>query len=137
MIYQLAKTSPFLSGQVRWDLCVHHNSTGSFADELHIVPLSNNVKYDEDNARKTVITVDMKEVKSINKIVLAENIKTGQQVEKFKLYYYFNKRWHKIYQGGTIGRKKVCLLPPMDARRIKLVIEKTRKFATISEFKVY
>lgn len=54
MIYQLAKTSPFLSGQVRWDFCIHHNSTGSFADELHIVPLSNNVKYDEDNARKTL-----------------------------------------------------------------------------------
>lgn len=90
-----------------------------------------------DNPKKTTITVDMGDVHGINKVVLAENIKTGQQVEKFKLYYFYNKRWHKIYQGGTIGRKKICMLPPMDARRIKLVIEKTRKFATISEFKIY
>lgn len=109
-------------------------------DDLHSADFINSGKScfrTVDNPRKTTITVDMGEVKSINKIVLAENIKTGQQVEKFKLYYYFNKRWHKIYQGGTIGRKKVCLLEPMDARRIKLVIEKTRKFATISEFRVY
>lgn len=110
------------------------------SDDLHSAKFINSGKSyfrTPDNARKTVITVDMGDVKSINKVVLCENIKTGQQIEKFKLYYFYNKRWHKIYQGGTIGRKKVCLLPPMDARRIRLVIEKTRNFATISEFKVY
>jgi alpha-L-fucosidase len=79
----------------------------------------------------------MKEVRSIDKIVLAENVATGQQIEKFSLYYYYDKRWHKIYKGTTIGRKKICIIAPMEARRIKLVIEKTREFATISEFKVY
>lgn len=109
-------------------------------DDLHSTQFINSGKSyfkTVDNPSKTTITVDMGEVHGINKVVLAENIKTGQQVEKFKLYYFYNKRWHKIYQGGTIGRKKICLLPPMEARRIKLVIEKTRKFATISEFKVY
>ena len=109
-------------------------------DDLHSAKFINSGKSyfrTADGALKTTITVDMGEVKSINKVVLAENIKTGQQIEKFKLYYFYNKRWHKIYQGGTIGRKKICLLPPMDARRLKLVIEKTRGFATISEFKVY
>lgn len=112
----------------------------NFYDDLHSAQFINSGKSyfrTVDDPKKTVITVDMGEVRCINKVVLAENIKTGQQVERFKLYYYFNKRWHKIYQGGTIGRKKICLLPPMDARRIKLVIEKTRKFATLTEFKVY
>ncbi len=90
-----------------------------------------------DGAKKTEITVDMGEVKSIDKVVLAENIRTGQQIEKFSLYYFYNKRWHKLYKGTTIGRKKICIISPMEARRIKLVIEKTRDFATISEFKVY
>ncbi len=90
-----------------------------------------------DGAKKTEITVDMGEVKSIDKVVLAENIRTGQQIEKFSLYYFYNKRWHKLYKGTTIGRKKICIISPMEARRIKLVIEKTRDFATISEFRVY
>lgn len=109
-------------------------------DELHSAKRINSGKSyyrTADNARKTAITVDMGDVYNINKVVLAENIKTGQQVEKFKLYYYYNKRWHKIYQGGTIGRKKICMLPPMDARRIKLVIEKSRGFATLTEFRVF
>ena len=110
------------------------------SDELHSEKFINSGKSyfkSSPNSRKTVITVDMKEVHSIDKIVLAENIATGQQIEKFSLYYYYNKRWHKIFKGTTIGRKKICLVHPMEARRIKLVIEKTREFATISEFKVY
>ncbi len=110
------------------------------SDELHSEKFINSGKSYFKSApgnRKTVITVDMKDVQSIDKIVLAENIATGQQVEKFSLYYFYNKKWHKIYKGTTIGRKKICIVPPMEARRIKLVIEKTRDFATISEFKVY
>ncbi len=110
------------------------------SDELHSEKFINSgksyFKSSPDN-KKTVITVDMKEVRSIDKIVLAENIATGQQVEKFSLYYFYDKRWHRIYKGTTIGRKKICIISPMEARRIKLVIEKTREFATISEFKVY
>lgn len=108
------------------------------SDDLHSSKFINSEKsYFKNNGKKSVITLDMGEVKGINKIVLGENIETGQQVEKFKLYYYFDKKWHKIYSGTTIGRKKICPLPAMDARRIKLVIEKSRDFATIKTFKVY
>ena len=90
-----------------------------------------------DDPRKTTVTVDMGEVRLINKIVLAEHIETGQQIEKFRLFYFYNKRWRKIYSGTTVGRKKICMLPEMEARRIKLVIDKTRKFATLTSFEVY
>lgn len=59
------------------------------SDDLHSAKFINSGKSyfrTPDNARKTVITVDMGDVKSINKVVLCENIKTGQQIEKFKLY---------------------------------------------------
>lgn len=110
------------------------------SDELHSEKFINSGKSyfkTAAGAKKTEITLDMGDVKSIDKIVLAENIATGQQIEKFSLYYFYNKRWHRIYKGTTIGRKKICIVTPMEARRIKLVIEKTRDFATISEFKVY
>ena len=110
------------------------------SDELHSAKFINSGKSyfkTAKNARKTEIIVNMGEIRSIDKIVLAENIRTGQQIEKFSLYYFFNKRWRKIYKGTTIGRKKICIISPMEAKRIKLVIEKTRDFATISEFRVY
>ena len=115
-------------------------TSNNCSDELHSAKFINSGKSyfkTAKNARKTEIIVNMGEVRSIDKIVLAENIRTGQQVEKFSLYYFFNKRWRKIYKGTTIGRKKICIISPMEAKRIKLVIEKTRDFATISEFRVY
>ena len=114
-------------------------SSGS-SDDLHSEKFINSGKSyfkTPSNTKKAEIIVDMKDVCSIDKIVLGENIETGQQVEKFSLYYFYNKRWHKIYKGTTIGRKKICIISPMEARRIKLVIEKTRDFATISDFHVY
>lgn len=83
------------------------------------------------------LTLDMGKVNFINKVVLSENIATGQQIEKFNLYYFFDEKWRKIYSGKTIGRKKICNLPPMNARRIKLEIKKTRGFATIKSFEVF
>ena len=115
-------------------------TSNNCSDELHSAKFINSGKSyfkTAKNARKTEIIVNMGEVRSIDKIVLAENIRTGQQIEKFSLYYFFNKRWRKIYKGTTIGRKKICIISPMEAKRIKLVIEKTRDFATISEFRVY
>lgn len=110
------------------------------SDDLHSARFINSEKSyfkTPNGTKKATITVDMGEVRSINKIVLGEHIQTGQQVEQFKLYYFYNKRWHKIYTGGTIGRKKICLLREMEARRIKLEIEKTRDFATIEKFEIY
>ncbi len=110
------------------------------SDELHSVKFINTGKScfrTPDGTKKAEIIVNMGDICSIDKIVLSENIATGQQVEKFSLYYFYNKRWRRIYKGTTIGRKKICFVRPMEAKRIKLVIEKTRDFATISDFHVY
>lgn len=115
-------------------------TASSCADDLHSASFINSGKSffkTAPGAGKTVITVDMGRVCSIDKVVLAENILTGQQIEKFKLYYFYDKKWRRLYSGTTVGRKKICIFPPMDARRLKLVIEKKREFATLSEFKIY
>ncbi len=83
------------------------------------------------------ITLDMGKVHFINKIVLGENTKSGQQIEKFTLSYFFDGKWRKIYSGNTIGKKKICLIAPTNARRIRLDIKKTRGFATLKTFEVY
>lgn len=90
-----------------------------------------------DKSKNISVTLDMGKVNFINKIVLAENTKTGQQIEKFTLSYFFDGKWRKIYSGSTIGRKKICLIEPTNARRIRLDIKKTRGFATLKSFEVY
>ena len=58
MRYQLLRTSPYLSGQARWDipLYYHYNNGEHVIDtpELHIVPLNENLVFNEDNDRDTL-----------------------------------------------------------------------------------
>ena len=58
MRYQLLRTSPYLSGQARWDipLYYHYDEGEHVIDtpELHIVPLNENLVFNEDNDRDTL-----------------------------------------------------------------------------------
>lgn len=47
MIYQLLKTSPYLTGQVRLDIVSDHleGDSGILLDEVHVVPLNDNIWY--------------------------------------------------------------------------------------------
>lgn len=57
MRYQLLKTSPYLGGQIRWDIPMfyHYDNGVHVMDtpELHIVPLDDNITFNEGNSRNT------------------------------------------------------------------------------------
>ncbi|MBQ7595601.1 MAG: discoidin domain-containing protein, partial [Clostridia bacterium] len=115
-------------------------SSDNEKDEAHSAKALNDENgywHSGDISKNISITLDMGKVHFINKIVLGENIKTGQQIEKFTLSYFFDGKWRKIYSGNTVGRKKICLIAPTNARRIRLDIKETRGFATLKTFEVY
>ena len=90
--------------------------------------------FDPDHA---TLTIDLGDDYDIDKIVLSEHIATGQQIEKFSLYAQINGKWKKIFAGTVIGSKRICRFEEMRVQYIKLVIEETRCFATISKFEAY
>lgn len=57
MRFQLLKTTPYLGGQIRWDipLYYHYEDGEHIMDtpELHIVPLNDDIKFNEDNSWET------------------------------------------------------------------------------------
>ncbi len=57
MRYQLLKTSPYLGGQIRWDIPMYYHYDNGVhvmdTPELHIVPLDDNIMFNEGNSRKT------------------------------------------------------------------------------------
>jgi alpha-L-fucosidase len=70
-------------------------------------------------------------------VVLGEHIRTGQQIESFKLYGKVNDKWIKLADDTVIGYKRIARFKEMRMRYIKLVITSTRCFATISKFEAY
>ena len=90
-----------------------------------------------DDPEGAELILDLGDEYDIDKIVLGENIRTGQQIEKFKLYAQLGGKWKKVGGGTVIGYKKICRFDEIRVRYFKLVIEKARCFATLSKFEAY
>ncbi len=90
-----------------------------------------------DDPEGAELILDLGDEYDIDKIVLGENIRTGQQIEKFTLYAQVKGKWKKLASETTIGYKRICRFKEIRVRYFKLVIEKARCFATISKFEAY
>jgi len=86
---------------------------------------------------KPWIEIDLGDDYDINKVVLREHIRTGQQIEAFTLYGEVDGKWKKLSEGTVIGAKRICRFHELRLQRMRLVIEKTRCFATIEAFEAY
>lgn len=84
------------------------------------------------------IVIDLGEETKVDKIVLQENIRTGQQIESFNVYYEKNNKWKKVYKGTVIGSKRICVFKKAKKlRRIKIVITSYRVKATLLRAEAY
>ena len=84
------------------------------------------------------LILDMGDEYDVDRVLLRENIATGQQIEKFSLYIEQNGKWKRMAKGTVIGSKRLIEFDyHRRTRRVKLVIEQMRGFATIKSFEVY
>lgn len=90
-----------------------------------------------DNPEGAEITLDLGDEYDIDKIVLGEHIRTGQQIEEFTLFVKLDGKWKKLEEGTVIGYKRICRFKEIRARFFKLRIDKARCFATINKFEAY
>jgi len=93
--------------------------------------------------KQAELVLDLGDDYDIDKIVLKEHIATGQQIEKFALYADKNcgaegpSKWKELARGTVIGHKRICKFTEQRMRRIKLVIEEARGFATLESWEAY
>jgi alpha-L-fucosidase len=75
--------------------------------------------------------------KTFDVLLLQENIRVGQRVEKFVLEYEDNGQWEKIADGTTIGYKRLLRFQPVTAHKVRLRIESSRLNPAIAEFGLF
>lgn len=83
------------------------------------------------------IIIDLGEKTKFDKIVLMENIATGQQIESFRLYYDKCGKWKKLHKSTVIGHKRICRFKAVSSSKIKLRITSCRGKATLKFLGVY
>ncbi|HVS95887.1 MAG TPA: alpha-L-fucosidase, partial [Puia sp.] len=70
-------------------------------------------------------------------LLLQENIRVGQRVEKWALEYKDGQEWKTITEGTTIGYKRLLRFAPVTARFVRLRILSSRLNPTIAAFGLY
>ena len=72
-----------------------------------------------------------------DKIVLKENIATGQQIESFDVFADDGNGYKKLCSSTIIGAKRVCRFEKQPINKIKIVITSYRVKATINKVELY
>ena len=74
----------------------------------------------------------------INHVILQEDLSMGQRVLAFSIEGMNEKeQWNEVYDGTSIGHKRICHFNPVTLKKIKVSFTNTKAKAQISNFSVY
>ena len=83
---------------------------------------------DDRNGRPELI-IEFEEPEVFDKVVLCENIANGQHIEAFEILVQNEKnKWRSVYEGTTVGYKRICPVKPTRTAAIRIVFREFRDF---------
>ena len=85
----------------------------------------------------TTIEFEMPSRKRFNVVMLQEEIQLGQRIEKFRIDYWNGKEWIECTRGTTIGYKRLIKFPPVNSKKIRIVVEESRMKSIIKNVGLY
>jgi len=77
------------------------------------------------------ITLTIPESKTLTHIVLCEQIKESQRIEAFTIFAEIDGKWQNLYNGTTVGFKKICRFKATTVSGLRLVINQSRIAPTL------
>ncbi len=86
---------------------------------------------------KAFIDLEFDEEKTFDILMLQENIRIGQRIEKFEFQIWENKEWKKIIEGTTVGYKRLLKFPKVTTTKARINILSSRLNPTILEIGLY
>ena len=84
-----------------------------------------------EDATSATLEVDLGAPRTFNVSMLQEQIALGQRVEEYVLEAWDGAAWEPFARGTTIGHKKLDRFPEVTARRVRVVIRRSRANPTL------
>jgi len=115
------------------------NTRGKKFDAVNVLD-NNKTTYwaTTDKVHTASLEINLKSAKTFDIISLQEYIPLGQRIEEFTIEIFDNKGWKKIYDGTSIGAKRLIKLEnPVSTSKVRLKITKSPVCITLSEFGIY
>ena len=72
-----------------------------------------------------------------NCLLLGEAIEKGQQVEAFRVSIEENNEWVNVYEGESIGYKRLLLLPLLTTKKVKIELIEYRELPEIDKVDIF
>lgn len=91
----------------------------------------------EEGVETAEIEFDLAAEAVFDRVLLQEHIRAGQRIERFVLEGWDGVAWKKFAEGTTVGYKRLLRFPAVTAKRVRLVIEKSRTSPTLAAFGLY
>lgn len=91
----------------------------------------------DEGTNKVSITITFPETRRISYVVIKENILKSQRIESFSIQKKTSKGWRRIYNGTTVGYKKIVRLRSVKTGAIRINITDSRVNPVISHISVY
>lgn len=90
-----------------------------------------------DEEKSGSVEVDLGASKTVNYVLLQEYIPLGQRVKNFSVEIEKDGQWSKVAQGTTIGYKRIIRVDPVEAQKLRLVIQDSKACPVISNMEVF
>lgn len=140
-ISRLEQIGQYLKNAFKYNICENSKiSVDSFENDLDIKNvLKNNDDYwkTKDNNEQAEITIKFDKVENIKNIVLQEQIQLSQRIEEFEILALINNVFEVIYNGTTVGYKKICKVDNIETDLVKIKITKSRVSPTLKFIGIY
>ncbi len=116
-----------------------------YADKCDGVNIIENVKEDSyssyysssEGENNVTITVTLPQSRRIKMLVMKENILLSQRIEGFTVECQYGKSWKKLYEGTTVGYKRIVRFRPVITKSIRITVTDSRVAPTFSYIGLY
>lgn len=92
----------------------------------HLIDENDNTYWTSDRNDQVVIQLKLPYPETLNAVVLEEMIAYGQRVIRFSIEAKQGDQFVKVFEGTTIGRKKIATFPKVATNEIKIIIHESK-----------
>ena len=91
----------------------------------------------DDGNTSATITLTFPEEITFSHIVLQEPIQFGQRIESFEIQSLTTRDWGTIFEGSTIGYKRIVQIPVQNATELKIILNSKDDIVALNEVEIF
>lgn len=110
---------------------------GNTATAKKMLDKNNATHWTTDGQPEAALEFTLPRCQTFDVLMLGENIRVGQRIEKFRLSALVNGDWKTVTEGTTVGYKRLLRFPAVTACKVRLEILASRLSPAIAEFGLY